>query len=976
MPPPSRDTGKDETVISETELSECHCEQLHLIGNIQADSGHVVYMSYPEGEIIAADKNACSIEWIKSRTNETTLIGSSVEAWIPFDLYTDLFKSILDMIKAFSYQAFMSYKHNGVSYTISVSSTDHDYKTIGFEIEDVDEEETAYNCFNTVTNLGRGMELYTNEVMIVKTACDAVFHLLGKYERGVVFRFNDDLSGEAIHEIKAPSITSSNEGVRYPLSGDLSARKLYMTNGLLRYIHNVDDDPVPIICQQDKHSIDLSHCRMRAAATAHVVYLKNMGATCSLSLSIVVENELWGLLTFHGYTAPFKPSLHQRIACETISSMVSVRIEAIIKKAQQSNRVIALGNCMLNLKQEQSAIHNLLDWGDGLLGVFDADIIVGHLQDPRGEEGDIIVLGDRSLLPTEIFWSKMSTKPNRELVAIATREEMDEVGLSTQDCPACGFVYFHEGRTQIMIARKERSRDVMWAGNPDEPKLKRVADRFMMRPRFMEKAHKESRAWNTQDIHVITVFRDRICEHSHNWMMRLMQNDIEDTNRKYLSAIDRARDNYEFFAHMSHELRTPFHGVMGCLNILHDSMDEMSKEETMDILNTAISSGNHMLNLLNDILDLSKNKQLSHEVGRDKVVFQTLAFEAIDGMKSLAQSRSISLKSQIFPNDRRDVIITDRTKIIQIVSNTVNNAIKFTDQRGIEARFDLVDTAQDAVRLFVDDTKHYTGMVFIMKQREMLRDHDSVVKEMARSPNSPNMRWIYFSVRDCGCGMKPSEISEMFSPYTQSSSESNRAFQGTGLGLYICLSLAQQMSGFIACGSTEGTGTTFCVGIPVEFCQTNDSTSPPSRAQTPSPIPADEKDIITMNGPLMIVDDNNVNVKILKRALEMQFKTLKVEFPIITAGGGREAIELYTEHRPSLLIIDYHMPEVDGLEVTRAVREYEQSEGLTRGVIVCYTADATEKAQNTIFAAGIDEIMSKPPPKGLLEGLALRLRHP
>lgn len=102
----------------------------------------------------------------------------------------------------------------------------------------------------------------------------------------------------------------------------------------------------------------------------------------------------------------------------------------------------------------------------------------------------------------------------------------------------------------------QRSRDVVWAGNPDEPKL-RIGGILCPRnsfAQFMEKAHKESRAWSTQDLHVITVFRDRICEHAHNWMMRLLQNDIEDTNKKYLNAIDRAKDNYEFFAHMSHEL--------------------------------------------------------------------------------------------------------------------------------------------------------------------------------------------------------------------------------------------------------------------------------------------------------------------------------------------------------------------------------------------------------------------------------------
>jgi light-regulated signal transduction histidine kinase (bacteriophytochrome) len=130
---------------------------------------------------------------------------------------------------------------------------------------------------------------------------------------------------------------------------------------------------------------------------------------------------------------------------------------------------------------------------------------------------------------------------NRELCAMSTRAQLASKGLTDEDCKACGIVYFHEGRTQIMIGRKERSRDVIWAGNPDKPKL-RIGGILCPRnsfDKFMEKAHKESRAWSTQDLHVITVFRDRICEHAHNWMMRLLQNDIEDTNRKYLNAIDR-----------------------------------------------------------------------------------------------------------------------------------------------------------------------------------------------------------------------------------------------------------------------------------------------------------------------------------------------------------------------------------------------------------------------------------------------------
>ena len=124
----------------------------------------------------------------------------------------------------------------------------------------------------------------------------------------------------------------------------------------------------------------------------------------------------------------------------------------------------------------------------------------------------------------------------------------------------------------------------------------------------------------------------------------------------------------------------------------------------------------------------------------------------------------------------------------------------------------------------------------------------------------------------------------------------------------------------------------------------------------------------------MIVDDNTVNVKILKRSLEMQFKAMKTAFVIITAPGGREAIDLYKEHKPSLCIVDYHMPEVDGLEVAKTIREYEAEHKLATSKIISYTADATEAAQTVIFQSGADEIMSKPPPKGFIESLASRLR--
>lgn len=964
------DTSDKAGLISDQELSECDREPLHLIGAIQAGAGFALVVSYPRGEILAASANVQELPFVQSRDNATSLLGSGLQSWIPFQLYTLLWDSVAEMQSSRAARTFLFHNHAGDTYAMSLSTTTpSDHSQITCEIEPVQDPSTAGEFFNTVTNLGRVMEFYAHE-RIVKAACDSVFSLLQEgYDRGMVYRFNDDLSGEIIYEVKRDDVQSSYLGLRFPSSDiPLSARVLYIQNGL-RYIRSVDDETVPL---HSKHNapVDLSQCRMRAVSKAHVVYLRNMGVVCSLSLAIVVENELWGLFAFHGYRKPFKPSLHQRIACETITSMVSVRIEALQKK-DQSARIIRLSECLMNLKQEQGVIHNLYESGSEILYVVDADVLVGHVQDPRDSENDSVVIGDKSLAPSDFFWSKFANLPNRELCALSTRAALDARGVTAEECPACGIVVFREGRTFILLGRKERSRDVAWGGNPDEPKL-RIGGILCPRTSFetfMKKAQMESRSWSSQDLNVISVLRDRICEQAHNWMMKLLENDIQSTNQKYMNAIDRARDNYEFFAHMSHELRTPFHGVMGCLNILHDSMHDMTEAEVMDLLKTALSSGNHMLNLLNDILDISKNKHLSHELASDRVLFRSLTLDSIEGMKSLATSKDIRLSFEILPKDTNCVIVTDRTKIIQIVSNTVNNAIKFTGKGGIDVRFELVDTVQDAVNSWATDVKSHAGVAFVMKDQEMLHDICAVRRRMTTATTAPNQKWLCISVKDKGCGMKPDELAKMFAPYTQSTIGSSKVFQGTGLGLFICVSLCQRLSGFIGCGSTPSLGTCMYVGVPVDVVEGEDV-----GADQVSSKPLDQKaDKFPMKGPIMVVDDNKVNVKILLRALMMQLKLLPNPVDIVSAEGGAEAIELYKRERPSLCIVDYHMPEIDGVAATAAIRQFEEDRNLPRSRIIIYTADAADSTKAMLLESGVDEILSKPPPKGYIAQLVDRM---
>jgi len=359
-------SGEERSLISDKELSECDREKLHLIGHTQGGSGHTIVITYPEGKILACDAKVCEVPWVRKRedikqkrtskdvegraigassanatltsalaqevspnrpANGTTtdasdatataaqLINCPLHSWLPPSLLKDIYDSIESMKKARSSRTFLFYEYRDDAYAVSLSTSTQMCTNICIEIEDIEDTEAVGEFYNTLVSLGRVMEFYADE-RVIKNACDTVFNLLEHYDRGMVYQFNDDSSGEVVHEIKKSHIETSYYGMRFPASDiPLPARQLYIKNGL-RYIENVEAEAVPIICETP---VDLSHCRMRAVSKPHIIYLRNMGIVCSLSIAIVVEGELWGLLAFHGYSRKYKPSLHQRIACETVS---------------------------------------------------------------------------------------------------------------------------------------------------------------------------------------------------------------------------------------------------------------------------------------------------------------------------------------------------------------------------------------------------------------------------------------------------------------------------------------------------------------------------------------------------------------------------------------------------------------------------------------------------------------------------------
>jgi len=423
---------------------------------------------------------------------------------------------------------------------------------------------------------------------------------------------------------------------------------------------------------------------------------------------------------------------------------------------------------------------------------------------------------------------------------------------------------------------------------------------------------------------------------------------------------------------MSKEIRTPFHGVMGCLNILHDTMEEMTESDIQDIIDTALSSGNHMINLLNDVLCLEKHRQCI-VIAEDRLAYTSLKDEAIKALRSLAASKQIKFSCEVSPSDDKIAVITDRSKLVQVVSNIVNNAIKFSPGGSVKVQYRLFDTLKESVDVWSKESAQYECMIFTMEENQLFDNIDSVHQHILRFDDEKSeQRWMLVSVVDSGCGIRSKGLAEIFQPYTQSSRGSNRVFQGTSLGIFICQSLTLQMQGFLACSSTSNRGTVFHVGIPVkvEVSADGEVAKSSDTSQTPA---TGQKRPIPLRGPIAVCDDNVVNVKILKRGLQLDLHKHDVEVEILTADGGITLLDLYKEKRPSLLFVDYHMPDLDGSEATKRIRQYEAEKGLEPAYIIIYTADLTDEAQKVLLSCGLDEIMAKPPPKGAIAAIVKRL---
>ncbi|CAN1210606.1 histidine kinase [Tumidithrix helvetica PCC 7403] len=387
---------------------------------------------------------------------------------------------------------------------------------------------------------------------------------------------------------------------------------------------------------------------------------------------------------------------------------------------------------------------------------------------------------------------------------------------------------------------------------------------------------------------------------------------LEELQRTNAELVESNRLKDSFLANMSHELRTPLNAILGMTEIMLEEVFGTVNDRQIKALKTVEHSGYHLLELINDILDIAKIESGHLDLDLASISVVPLCLSSLELIEEQALKKNIQLESKLpqnLPN-----IYGDERRIRQVLLNLLNNAVKFTPERGhitLEARLTTLPRG----------------------------DGDGSEKQSERSA-------VQFAITDTGIGIAPENIKKLFQPFIQIDSALNRKYEGTGLGLALVKRIVELHGGQVGLTSEIGVGSCFTIELPYSGTLSSVELETQSESSIEASQPKQEESPL-----ILLTEDNEANIMTISGYLKAK------GYRITLARNGEDAIALAQAERPDLILMDIQMPGMDGFEAMQQIRLVPEFVHIP---IVALTALAMESDRDRCLKAGANDYLAKP----------------